>query len=207
MGTAERKEREKIEIARLILESARKLFLEKGIEQTTIRNIAEAIDYSVGTVYVYYKDKNAILHALHQQGFLQLSQTFAPLQAVANPMERLKAMGRLYLQFAEENPDMYDLMFITRAPISFLDHSDNEEWKEGQGAFDALKHTVKECIEQGFFPHHTLDDLEPVSMCIWAQVHGLVSLEIRLRTKGVRFNCPDIIIQQAYESFNRMIDP
>jgi len=46
------------------LKGAKKLFLEKGIEQTTIRNIADEIDYSIGTVYVYFKDKNAILHDL-----------------------------------------------------------------------------------------------------------------------------------------------
>ncbi|MCU0376473.1 MAG: TetR/AcrR family transcriptional regulator [Chitinophagaceae bacterium] len=69
MGTSERKAKEKEELKTLILRAAKKLFVEKGIEQTTIRNIANAIEYSVGTVYVYYKDKNDILHELHTQGF------------------------------------------------------------------------------------------------------------------------------------------
>ena len=59
MGTADRKAREKDALKGLILKAAKKLFLEKGIDQTTIRNIAEEIDYSVGTVYVYFQDKNA----------------------------------------------------------------------------------------------------------------------------------------------------
>ena len=67
MSVAERKARQKEELKALILKASMKLFVEKGIEQTTIRNIADAIDYSIGTVYVYFKDKNAILHALHTQ--------------------------------------------------------------------------------------------------------------------------------------------
>lgn len=206
MGTSERKEREKLEIARLILESARTLFLEKGIEQTTIRNIAEAIDYSVGTVYVYYKDKNAILHALHQQGFQQLRGQFEPLRLVADPMERLKAMGRLYIQFAQANPEMYDLMFITRAPISYLDHVHSQEWQEGQATFSILKQTVAECIQRGHFKRHSMDDIDALSMCIWAQVHGLVSLEIRNRTKGVDICGPEVIVGLAYDQFIQMLD-
>ena len=52
MGSTERKAREKEELKALILKAARKLFVEKGIGQTTIRNIADSIDYSIGTVYV-----------------------------------------------------------------------------------------------------------------------------------------------------------
>jgi AcrR family transcriptional regulator len=43
MGISERKAKEKEELKSLILMAAKKLFLEKGIEQTTIRNIANEI--------------------------------------------------------------------------------------------------------------------------------------------------------------------
>src|SRR6266542_2769638 len=96
MSTAERKAREKEELKVLILKASMKLFVEKGIEQTTIRNIADAIDYSIGTVYVYFKDKNAILHSLHKQCFAELGGQFRVLYNVKEPMERLKAMGKVY---------------------------------------------------------------------------------------------------------------
>jgi AcrR family transcriptional regulator len=104
MSIADRKAKEKEELKARILTEAKRLFLEKGIEQTTIRNIADAVQYSVGTVYVYYKDKNAILHELHRQGFAQLSGDMQVLLHVKNPMERLLAMGRIYLNFAMKNP-------------------------------------------------------------------------------------------------------
>src|SRR6187399_273997 len=107
MSIAERKAKEKEELKDLILQAAKELFVEQGVEKTTIRNIADKISYSVGTVYVYFRDKNAILHALHSLGFLQYAERQLALQHIADPMERLIARGRAYIMFALENPDMY----------------------------------------------------------------------------------------------------
>ena len=74
MGIVERKEREKEDMRRLILNAARKLFLEQGYEKTSIRNIADAIEYSPATIYLYYKDKNELLFALHEEAFLKLME-------------------------------------------------------------------------------------------------------------------------------------
>jgi len=198
MTISERKAREKENLRNLILQGAKRLFLEKGIEHTTIRNIADAIDYSVGTVYVYFKDKKAILHAIHSSGFQQLGGSFGSIASITDPMERLQKMGVLYMKFALENPEMYDLMFTVKAPIEYLDTCDDEEWDEGVGTFDALRQTVKECMDQGHFLDH---DLEPLSFMIWSLVHGMCSLEIRQRTKGVKFQNPDTIVWQGYQQF------
>ncbi|WP_266368743.1 TetR/AcrR family transcriptional regulator [Tellurirhabdus rosea] len=202
MGTAERKAKEKEELRSLILEGARKLFVQKGIEQTTIRNIADAIDYSVGTVYVYFKDKNAILHALHSQGFQELGQQFAVLTSVADPMERLRAMGRIYIRFALENRDMYELMFVTKAPMNYLHSVEEEEWTEGTTAFNALRMTVRDCIGAGHFAGH---QLEPLTFLIWSAVHGMCSLEISERIKGVVKEEAPSAVALAFDEFWMML--
>lgn len=202
MGIADRKAREKEDLRGLILQSARTLFVEKGIEQTTIRSIAEAIDYSVGTVYVYFKDKSAILHALHTQGFTDLGSQFGVLSSVGDPMERLRAMGRVYIKFALENPDMYDLMFSVKAPMAFLSAM-NEEWTEGKATFDALRMTVKQCMDAGHFIGY---DLEPLAFMVWSLVHGLCSLEIGYRAKGVSLLSPSTIVNQGYDEFLKMME-
>ncbi len=203
MGTAERKAKEKEELKDLILSAAKKLFIEKGVEQTKIRNIADAINYSVGTVYVYYKDKNAILHDLHTLGFRQLGGEMRTLFSVADPMERLKALGRVYILFADENPDMYDLMFNMKAPMQFLEEKNNEEWNEGRATFAALRQTVEDCMGAGHFTGH---QPEPLSFAIWSTVHGMCSLKIRERIKGACLQDPDTIIKDGYESFINMIE-
>lgn len=203
MTVANRKAREKEELRGLILQAAKKLFVEKGIEQTTIRSIADAIDYSVGTVYVYFQDKNAILHALHTQGFLELGGRFKVLHVIRDPLERLRAMGRIYIDFALENPDMYELMFIIKAPMDFLHGTNTEEWNEGKATFEALRTTVKQCIEEGHFKGH---DLEPLSFMIWSVVHGMCSLHTGHRTKGVDLGYPETIVNKGYEEFLKVIE-
>jgi AcrR family transcriptional regulator len=61
MGIKERKELEKQKMRKLILDNAMKLFLEKGFENITIRHIAEKIEYSPATIYLYFKDKDEIM--------------------------------------------------------------------------------------------------------------------------------------------------
>ena len=202
MSTAERKAREKEALKMLILKGAKKLFLERGIEQTTIRNIADEIDYSVGTVYVYFKDKNAILHDLHSIGFQELGGYFTELFAIKDPMERLRKMGFTYLKFAMENSEMYDLMFIVKAPMEFIESTEKEAWNEGADTFGALKKTVKECMDKGHFEGHSL---EALSFMIWSLVHGMCSLEIRQRTKGVKFSNPDTILSEGYNEYLKII--
>ncbi|MGB3183488.1 MAG: TetR/AcrR family transcriptional regulator [Cyclobacteriaceae bacterium] len=203
MGIAERKAKEKEKLKALILEGAKKLFIEKGIDKTTIRNIADAIEYSVGTVYVYYKDKNAILHDLHTQGFQQLGGAMRVLNSVTDPMERLKALGRVYINFAEQNPDMYDLMFSMKAPIEFLESQHRDDWNEGAATFNVMQNTVKQCIERGHFMGHKL---EPLSFMIWGCVHGMCALNNSGRVNGVKFEKVDGMVAKGYEEVLKLID-
>lgn len=200
MGTIERKAREKEELRNLILEGAMKLFAEKGVANVTIRNIADAVEYSVGTVYVYFKDKNAILHALHTKGFLELRNRFLVLLNVADPMERLKAAGKVYIQFAQEQPDMYDLMFSTKEPIDFVKDAPGDEWNEGKATFGFVRTMIHDCMASGHFAGH---ESEAMAFLIWSIVHGMCSLTISRRTDVVDLGLPS---QQAYAEFLRMLD-
>src|SRR5687768_14798661 len=103
MTISARKERQKEELKAKILQAAKALFMEKGFEETSIRNIAEKIEYSPTTLYLYFKDKDEIFHALHTEGFTLLNQYFRPLIHVSDPFERLKAINKAYINFAKEN--------------------------------------------------------------------------------------------------------
>lgn len=178
MTITTRKERQKEELKAKILEAARSLFIERGFEETSIRNIAERIEYSPTTIYLHFKDKDDIFYALHKEGFVLLNQYLRALQNVSDPFERLKAIHKAYVAFALENREYYDLMFISRSPMNALQDRDNEKWEEGNKAFGALSGTVKECIQQGYFKDM---DVEIVSFTCWSMVHGICSLEIRGR--------------------------
>lgn len=203
MSISERKQKEKEALRLLILNGAKKLFVEKGIEQTTIRNIADEINYSVGTVYVYFKDKNAIFHDLHSIGFQELGKVFKDLFEIKDPMDRLRKMGSVYLKFAIENSEMYDLMFNLKAPMEYLEMQKNDLWSEGNTTFGYVKKTVEECMLEGYFKDN---NSEALSFMIWSLVHGMCCLEIRQRTKGVKFSSPETIMSEGYNEFLNILE-
>ena len=175
MGIVERKEREREEMRKLILNAAQTLFLANGYEKVSIRNIADAIEYSPATIYLYFKDKNDLLFALHQRGFVQMVEEFRPLLLLTDPFEKLVEMGRSYIRFAVQNPELFDLMFIMTAPMDTLD---NKDWVEGDQAFGLLMQVVQECIDEGIFRKH---DVQATAMMIWSGIHGYTALFLRKR--------------------------
>ncbi len=177
MGVADRKEREKEGMKRKILEAAKELFLDQGFEKTSIRNIADAIEYSPSTIYLYFKDKNELLFELHQEAFQGLIQKFINVSPINDPFEQLIAMGHEYLQFAIENPELYELMFLMSAPIDALECRD-DIWEDGHTALNMLKMIIEACKVNGHFKNQDTDDL---AMMIWANVHGFATLHLRKR--------------------------
>src|ERR1043165_3144224 len=173
MGIQERKTRHKEDLKKSILDAAKKVFLEHGYDATSIRKIAAEIEFSPTTIYLYYKDKNEIAHALHEEGFKMLSERFSVLAHVEHPFERLKAMGRIYMQFALENKDFYEIMFVMKEPIK--EACIEDDWDEGKRAFTTLLNTIKDCQTAGYFT-----DFEPnaFSLVVWSTMHGLCTMKI-----------------------------
>jgi AcrR family transcriptional regulator len=179
MGISERKEKQKLEIRKAILDASMKLFVEQGFENVSIRKIADLIEYSPTTVYLYFKDKNEILFNLHEMGFQKMGEYTADLMSIKNPLVRLHKMGEYYIQFGLENPAFYDLMFILKAPMEALQGMGaNCEWRSGDQALGKLKETIQECMDKKLIEK---GDADAISMAIWSMVHGMVSLAIRDR--------------------------
>jgi len=181
MGIKERKELEKQEMQKLILDTAMKLFLEKGFENITIRHIAEKIEYSPATIYLYFKDKDEIIYTLHREGFEKLYTWQQKILSINDPLKRLHKHAEMYVSFALENPEYYDLMFIKRASfrkIKEMKCIDGVNWEIGIRSYDLLKKNIEECMKEGFFPETNID---VAAFSLWSYVHGIVSLIIRDR--------------------------
>lgn len=69
LGIKERKEREKEELRGRILKATADILVREGYEGTTIRKVAAAIEYSPRTVYLYFRDKDALLMEIIEEGF------------------------------------------------------------------------------------------------------------------------------------------
>ena len=179
MGTAERRERERLEIRRRILDVARELFVTEGYDAVTMRKIADRIEYSATAIYFHFKDKDTLLRELCIEDFLALATTFARLASVKDPIERLKKLGRAYVKFAVEHPQHYRLMFMTEHP-----HGPDEVALENKGiperdAYCFVRMTVAEAIASGRLVDSARDP-DLVAQMVWGAVHGIVALRITM---------------------------
>jgi AcrR family transcriptional regulator len=178
MGVKERREREKLETRDLILEAARELFLSEGYEGVSMRKVAEKIEYSPTAIYVHFADKEELFRELCRQDFAHLAQVFQSAALPQDVVERLKHIGRTYVEFGRQYPNHYKLMFMTQHPPAEVDESGCEV--KGNPEVDAyafLKHTVQQAIDAGAF-RAGIDDAELISQTLWAGVHGVISLHI-----------------------------
>lgn len=198
MGIEDRKEREKLEMRKLIIKKAMQLFKEEGIDNVSLRGIAEKIEYSPGAIYSYFKDKGEIVHAIHTEGFEILYALQKTLDVISNPLERLSKMGALYMKFAMDNPDYYDLMFIAKGVAAKI--YEKQEWDVGLRSYDYLRNTVKECIEQGFIID---SDVDAATFAMWGLVHGMASLIIRGRCAMIPEEQIDNIVNGSLGFINK----
>ncbi|MFB9123433.1 TetR/AcrR family transcriptional regulator [Paraburkholderia dipogonis] len=112
MGIAERKNRQKQALRERILDAARRIVMREGFAALSMRKIADAIEYSPATLYLHFASRDEIAQALCAEGYAHLLETFVPLAGIADPAERLKALGRAYVAFGVAHPETYRLIFM-----------------------------------------------------------------------------------------------
>ncbi len=201
----ERKQREKLEMRALILNTAMKLFLQEGFQNVSIRRLADEIEYSPATIYLYFKDKDEILYALHNRGHEIYLEEQEKLAAIPDPLERLKKHADVYFEFAMNNPEIYDLMFILDRPP--LKHDDTavhcERMELAMRAYGNFRSTVEACIHLGYLQ---TDNVDAATFGLWGLVHGMASLIIRQRCMNRPREEMIALTREAQKMLNRMID-
>jgi len=188
MGIQQRKEREREDLRRKIIEAATELFREESYATVSMRKIAKRVEYSVGTLYLYYKDKDELLMAVQSAAFERAFSFIHQLQETEDPVERLRNLGERYLRFGMENPDLYRLMFMMEHPMQAMKEGD--AWHAGIALHNLLTSIVKECVAAGRI---STEDPDRLSFALWSLVHGMVSLRIAQRLDiydGEHLDCP-----------------
>src|SRR3970282_1557063 len=116
MGITERREREKEEVRKKILDAPRELFEAEGYDKVTMRQIAEAIEYSPTAIYLHFEDKLALVRSLCDRDFAALGKRFQKIAAIAVPSERLPRSGQASADLALRNPQRSRYMCLTPPP-------------------------------------------------------------------------------------------
>ena len=174
MGIKERKTREKEQLRQQILSAARELFVNEGYENVSMRKIANKIEYSPTTIYLYFADKADLLDSVCKETLLKLLNTLEHLKSdISDPVETLGKSGRAYIEFGLKYPQDYKLTFVIRP--QYQKGLGLDEGSVGEKVFDYLREMVAECVQQGIF--HQMD-VETTSQVMWSAVHGVTLLLI-----------------------------
>ena len=115
MGIAERRQRQRAALRTRIVEAARDILSAEGLDALSIRSIAERIEYSPATIYLYFRHKDDLIREVVKAGFTRLAESIeravAELGPDPNSAEQFRATGRAYARFAVENTAYFRLMF------------------------------------------------------------------------------------------------
>jgi AcrR family transcriptional regulator len=111
MGSKERKARNRMKMHKDILHAALSIVREEGHRSLSLRRLANNIEFSATAVYMYFKNKEALLIDLARLGYQQLNTSIdTNCKSIIDPRNRLKAMLTTYWDFATHEKELYLLM-------------------------------------------------------------------------------------------------
>jgi AcrR family transcriptional regulator len=171
---AERRDREREDVRRKILDAARELFMAEGSDRVTMRRIAEAIEYSPTAIYNHFEDKDALLNSLCEDEFGRLFALLRPEAKPRSGVARIRQLGLAYARFGLAYPNHYRFMFMTQGAFG----RDHQPSAPAQQAFGLLRDAVQRAIEAGEFRR---GDVDAIAQVLWSSIHGAVALLLTYR--------------------------
>jgi AcrR family transcriptional regulator len=176
MGVRRKRAKYKEELRRDILDAARELFLDKGYEKFSMRKLAEKIDYSPTTIYLYFKDKDDLLFAICEE---LAEQFFANLNHIKtlqiDPLETLRQALLYLIEFGFDNPNQYKVFFFTRSDVYGTSEEFIQKESMARNSYLVFREMVQECIETGKLREM---DIEVLTQVLAVATHGLIAMTI-----------------------------
>jgi AcrR family transcriptional regulator len=190
MSLKERREREKNERRKQILDSARLLLFQKGLNAISINQIAKQAEIGVGTIYFYYKSKEELFAELQAEGLeLLYSKMMKACEKEPESSEKLRNAAHVFFRFSKDNKDYFDIIsYFLAAPEQIFspglkDHVD----RYGNKVISFVENILKEGVDSGVFKNI---DPRRCSIVFWANLYGLIHFRKLKNTilKGDTFN-------------------
>lgn len=190
MAIEDRRDRERAARRQLIVTTARKLAETEGWDAVTTRRLSTEIEYSQPVLYKHFSGMEQIADAIATDGFGELAQVIrAARSGTGTAGDILTRIAHAYLDFARDNPAVYDAMFTRATSLRFADPDTPPQLTE---AFGELHQAV--ALVAGD------QDADTLTEVLWAALHGLATLsrggrlrpgfdDDRLRLLVDRFTC------------------
>lgn len=162
-----------------ILAAAEKLLIKTGdVDAVSIRAIADAVGVTPPSLYLHFPDKDALMVAVCQKQFTLLEDRIGDAtDDIADPLQRLRVMGDVYVRFGVDHPEQYRILLMTKGVFVREDFERGDA--PGATTFLKLLTAVEDCMAAGAFRK---DDPLLVATGIWSVIHGVTSLRIAMPT-------------------------
>lgn len=163
MATADRKEREKEQRKNAIIDAAEKLFFSRGFDNVSMEELAKEVELGKGTLYLYFKSKDALFFAIILRKMDELHEIFQECADLkVSGREKSKLMGKRYFEFVHENKEYYRMICANGPKLFRKKENDDmklvmEQMKED---FFLNRDVLKEGVEDGTIRN----DIDPFEM-------------------------------------------
>ena len=159
-----------------LIETALQTIDQEGLDAITLRDITQKLGTSRSAVYRHFASKEALIIGVIQRGYEQLDELFTPIfqDHTQSVQERFEKMGRAYLDFAIEHPNLYRLLFGENYRQEREEVCDYKDESQATGLY-ALIGLLLEAQEEGIIARA---DPMVQAATVWASIHGLASLLI-----------------------------
>lgn len=173
--TEQRKAREAEQRRKAIIKIVRKLIRKGGLEEISLRKVAELAGYSTTVVYTLFGDKASLITQAMDEDLLELTRLIQLAAAQAEPgWPRLRALGRAYVRFGIEHPDEYAFVFMTRRPHAPNEAARVQHGNPAQDPYACARQLVSETADLGLLSPHP-DDIDLMVQILWEGIHGLTA--------------------------------
>ncbi len=151
-----------------ILEEAEKVVVDSGYQGINMRRLAGEVGVSATAIYHYFESKEAILRKLRIAAAEKLNDKIRAIDSRLSPQEFLAELGRRYLAYAQENPNLYRLLF--EAP--FDERAETRDHPVLYFTYLAARGALERMAAQGT----PISDPRHGAMMGWMMLHGFCSL-------------------------------
>ncbi len=177
LSPKERRQRNREEMVAAILEAARAVMREEGVAALNLHEVARRVGLRTPSLYEYFPGKMALYDALYRFGIRRYAagrEQLPPITPLpASFWEHARAELEYYMTFAQENPELYQLVFERPVP-GFVPQPESLE--EGARILAHSDQLLKQALEQGNLavglPPEQARDL------FIAMMHGLTALHM-----------------------------
>ncbi len=182
-----------------ILNEATELYLRDGFDGFSMRALARSVGVTAPALYRHYASKENVLHEIMGEAFRRLSNKLYEALAEPTPHDRFRRAVSGYVDFALENPRLYEVLFV---PPTMMGEGELPESVQAQGCAvgQFFDDRVRECVAAG-----VLRD-DQVAPTLWAHTHGMVSLYLRGRMAQRGIDSPERFREVFEASTTRVLE-